>query len=97
MRIHLGAAALVVVAGLVLGVSAVEWAVLAVCVGSVIGAECLNTAVEFVVDLVCPQFDERAGRAKDCAAGAVLVVAVAAAVAGLAVFTPHALDLIAPR
>lgn len=66
--------------------SAGEWCALVLTMASVIGAEVLNTAVEYVVDLVCPERDERARRAKDAAAGAVLVFAVAAVVVAVVLF-----------
>jgi undecaprenol kinase len=54
----------------------------------VIGAELLNTAIEQAVDICLPHPDPRAKRAKDTAAGAVLIVASAAAIAGLIIFAP---------
>ncbi len=87
-RIHLAVAVLVVVAGLVLQVGATSMAVLAVCIALVMAAECMNTAVEAVVDLVSPGYHELARRAKDCAAGAVLLCAAGSVAAGLLVFVP---------
>ena len=56
-------------------------------------AELFNTAIESLVDLVSPEYDEMAGFAKDVAAGAVLVAAIAAAVIGAIIFTPYLLSL----
>lgn len=88
MRIHVFAAVVVVLLGLLLQISAWEWAVCIALIGLVIGAELLNTAVEQTVDICSPDLDPRAKRAKDTAAGAVLVVALAAAAAGLIIFLP---------
>ena len=88
VRLQLLAAIGVVAFGAVVGLSAVEWALVALCCGSVLGAELLNTAIEHVVDLASPEWKELAGRAKDAAAGGVLVVSLAAAIVGLVVFVP---------
>lgn len=84
-RIHLGLAAGVVVAGGLARLSAAGWAIVALAIGLVLAAELFNTALEAVVDLVSPEDHPLAKRAKDVAAGAVLVAALAAAAAGAAV------------
>ncbi|HTW83398.1 MAG TPA: diacylglycerol kinase family protein [Candidatus Sulfotelmatobacter sp.] len=83
VRIHAGIVAVVVVGGVVIRLPLLGWAVVALAVGLVLGAELLNTALEAVVDLVSPQDHPLAKLAKDCAAAAVLVAALAAAAAGL--------------
>ena len=88
MRIHVFAAMVVVMLGLLLQISAWEWVVCIALIGLVIGAELLNTAIEQAVDICSPNLDPRAKRAKDTAAGAVLIVALAAAAAGLIIFAP---------
>ena len=60
------------------------------CIAAVFAAECVNTAIESVVDLVSPEYHELARRAKDCGAGAVLVFAVVALVVAAVVFGPRA-------
>lgn len=55
-----------------------EWGVLILTVALVLCAEGFNTAVEHAVDLACPKETPRAGFAKDIAAGAVLICALAA-------------------
>jgi diacylglycerol kinase len=87
-RIHLFAAAAVVAAGAALGLSDAEWAIIAVCIASVIGMEAMNTGLEYLTDLVSPEHHPLAGRAKDAAAAAVLIAAAGAAVAGLFIFLP---------
>ena len=86
MRIHFGAAALVLIAGLALGVSRVELLALLIAAGLVIVAELLNTAVEAAIDVATTSFDPRAKVAKDVAAGAVLVCAFIAVGVGYIVF-----------
>jgi diacylglycerol kinase len=52
----------------------------------VLAAEAMNTALEYLVDLVSPEYNELAGKAKDAAAAAVLILAIAAAIIGLMIF-----------
>jgi len=87
-RNHLIAAAAVTGAGWLAGLPAAGWGVLALAIGLVTAAECMNTAIEYLTDLVMPDHHERAGKIKDLAAGAVLLCAIAAAAAGIAVFWP---------
>lgn len=88
-RIHLLAAVVVVAAGLYFRISRTEWAVLAVCIALVMALEAANTAIEYLTDLVSPDFHPLAGKAKDVAAAAVLVAALGAAAAGLVIFGPR--------
>ena len=60
-----------------------KWVAVLMCSGMVLAAEALNTAVEYVVDLVSPEYHVLAGKAKDVAAGAVLFTAVFSGVAAL--------------
>lgn len=85
LRLHALAAALVAAAGVVLHVRALDWAILALAIGLVAAAELLNTAVEAAVDLASPADHPLAKLAKDTAAAAVLVAALAAVAAGIAV------------
>lgn len=55
--------------------------------------ELFNTAIEKLTDLVSPHYDENAGKVKDLAAGAVLVVSIAAIGLGLLLFLPHLIIL----
>ena len=76
------------IAGLVFGLTSVEWCLIVLCIGLMWTAELLNTSVEVLVDLLSPEYHERARVAKDVAAAAVLCSAVASAVVGLIVFIP---------
>ena len=88
-RIHAVATVLVVVAGALLRISAFDWALIALAVLCVWSAEAMNTAIEFVVDLVSPEHHPLAAKAKDVAAGAVLVAAIGSLIVGALVFGPH--------
>jgi diacylglycerol kinase len=94
-RIHAAATVLAVGAGFALGISRGEWCAVIGVIGLVWMAEGMNTAVESVVDLVSPERQPLAGRAKDVAAGAVLCAALAAAVVGALIFAPRLWVLLA--
>ncbi len=87
-RFHLFAATVVVLIGWGLEVSTSEWAVLALCIGSVLAAEAFNTAIEQLGDAVSLQPNERVGRAKDLGSAGVLIAALFSAVAGALIFGP---------
>ncbi|HEY2688322.1 MAG TPA: diacylglycerol kinase family protein [Streptosporangiaceae bacterium] len=91
MRVHLAAAVAAVVAGLVLKISAVDWACVLLAIGLVLTAEMLNTVVESLVDLYTDEYHPLAKIAKDTAAGAVLISSAAALGVGIAVFVPRVL------
>jgi diacylglycerol kinase (ATP) len=93
-RIHLVATLGVVGLGLALGVSKLEWVALILAIVSVWTAEALNTALEFLCDVASPEFHPLVEKAKDVAAGAVLVAAVGAAGIGLLVLGPPLLLLV---
>lgn len=86
MRVHLGAAFYVVLAGFVTDLSAPEWAAVLLCIGLVLALELVNTAIEHTCDSITKEYAEPIKRAKDCAAGAVLCAAVIAAAVGCIVF-----------
>ncbi|MDD3336180.1 MAG: diacylglycerol kinase family protein [Eubacteriales bacterium] len=88
MVIHFAAMSVVVVFGALLRISATEWMICVILFGAVFMAELFNTSIETVVDMICPQRDPRAKLAKDTAAGAVLFMAVAAAIVGCIIFLP---------
>ena len=87
--VHLLATLGVCGAGLYFGLSREEWLWICVAIVLVWSAEALNTALEQLADAVHPQRHPGIGRAKDLAAGAVLVAAIGAAVIGGVVFWPH--------
>ncbi|WP_308638863.1 diacylglycerol kinase family protein [Paenibacillus silvisoli] len=89
MQIHVVCAVIVNAAGLLIGLSRMEWIVIIAAQTAVLAAELMNTAVEHVVDLVSPEKHPLAKAAKDTAAGGVLLTAIGAVIIGLFVFIPH--------
>ena len=86
--IHSAIAIFVLIAGLWIGLPPRDWAVIALTAALVFTAEFINTAVEAAVDLVSPQAHPLAKVAKDVAAGAVLICALAAIAIGLLILGP---------
>lgn len=89
MRVHLAISAAVTLAGVWLNITTTEWAIIFVAAGVVFAAETLNTVVESLVDLVSPDHHPLAKIAKDAAAGAVLLAAIAALGVGLVTLLPR--------
>lgn len=86
--IHLIIAFLVTVAGLFFHISSLEWCILVITIAIVLGAEAFNSSLEKLTDLVSPEYNNEAGKVKDIAAAAVLLVAMAAVIIGLIIFLP---------
>ena len=93
MQIHCMAAVLVVIFGAALQISREEWFTCLILFAIVMSLECVNTAVEAVVDLATQERHPLAKKAKDAAAGAVLIAAIFAAVIGLWIFVPKLLAI----
>jgi diacylglycerol kinase len=87
--LHAIATGVVLATGFFVGLSRLEWCAIVLAMMAVWTAEALNTAIEIVVDLASPAVHPLAGRAKDVAAGAVLISACGAVVVGILVFAPH--------
>ena len=92
--VHAAATALVVVAGLFFGITPLEWCALVLAITAVWVAEALNTAFEFLADVASPEFHPLVKRAKDVAAGAVLIAAIGSLIIGLLVLGPHIIELL---
>jgi diacylglycerol kinase len=88
-KIHLIFAILAIVCGVLFQITSLEWAIIFLCIGSVLSLEAVNTAIEQIVDLVSPEYHELAKNAKDVAAGAVLIAAMIAILVGTLIFIPY--------
>lgn len=94
-RIHLVAGTFVLSTHWILALNAVEWAVLLLCIGTVLCLEAMNTAVEITVNLVTREQHPLAGQAKDVAAGAVLMGVFVALAAWGVICIPKIVNLLA--
>lgn len=88
VQVHLSVAVVIIILGYLLNISSTEWSIICLTMGFVIAAEAMNTAVEYLTDLASPGFHILARKAKDAAAGAVLIAAVFAIIVGLFIFVP---------
>ena len=94
MKIIFTSAILTVLAALFLKVNSNDWCVLLICIGLVMSLEMMNSAIEGIVDLVSPQQNEKAGRIKDMAAGAVLVAVFISLIIGVIILGKYFLVFI---
>lgn len=81
-------AVIVIILGFLLKISISEWIICLLLIGCVLSAELMNTAIETVVDMYTREKNVLAEKAKDISAGAVLIIAVVAAIIGLIIFIP---------
>lgn len=66
----------------------IDWAILVIVVGVIIGMELINTAIENLVDMVSFKYNYNAKKIKDVAAAATLVMTLMAIIVGLLIFIP---------
>jgi len=92
--VHFFAAICVIMAGFFFRLSAVEWSVILLTIGLVFAMEAVNTAIEKIADMISPEYNETIKQIKDLAAGAVLFVAIAAAITGLLIFAPKVISFL---
>jgi len=93
-RIHLVATLLAIFMGYALHITVNEWLWIILCMAIVLITELLNTAIEFLTNLVSPDYNELAGHVKDISAGAVVIAAIFALITALVIFLPKLLLLI---
>lgn len=94
MKIHISIMLLVIIMGLVLKITVVEWFICLIWFALVIAGELFNTAMEIAIDLAMPKKNQQAKLAKDISAGAVLVLAISSAITGLLIFIPKIITLL---
>lgn len=88
-RIHIATAIAVMALGTYFQISGSDWIILILAIISVLFAETINTAFEYLCDVVSPQKNEAVKHAKDIAAGAVLITAIGAVIIGAIVLLPY--------
>ncbi|OGH16574.1 MAG: hypothetical protein A3C30_05295 [Candidatus Levybacteria bacterium RIFCSPHIGHO2_02_FULL_40_18] len=94
LKIHLFLAILIIAASFLLGLSNIEKIIALVMIVLVFSAEMVNTALEEMTDLITNEHREEAKRAKDVAAGMVLVTAIGAIIVGIVIFAPYIIELL---
>ncbi len=93
--IHLAAALLAIIAGIVFKISLSEWVFIFIAIGLVFTSEAINTSIEKLSDFVSPEKRSSIKEVKDLASAGVLISAITALIIGLIVFVPKILALIA--
>jgi len=88
-RIHLAAVIAVCAAGFYLEITVNEWLAVLLCMALVLTAEAINSSLEYTVDLVTKEYHPLAEKAKDMAAGAVLIAALFSAIIAAVIFYPY--------
>ena len=94
IRIQSAIGLIAIILGFVFQISLPEWLAIIICIGLVIGAECINTAIEAIVDRVSLDLHPLSKLAKDAAAGGVLVFSIMSFVVALVIFLPPLLALL---
>ena len=87
--IQIATAVLVLLVGFLFDVAIYEWCLLVIAIRIVLISEIINTSIEYLTNIVSPDYNKEAGKVKDLTAGAVLVSAIVAALIGCFVFIPH--------
>ena len=93
-RFHLLATIIACLSGVYLGLSHVEWVLILIQIGLVLGAEAFNTAIEKLCNFVSPTHHTLIGQVKDLAAAGVLITSCIAAIIGIVIFLPKILAII---
>lgn len=93
IKVQLGIAVLMTVAGFVFQISNTEWMLQFFAIGLVMGIEGVNTAIEKLADFVHPDYHEKIGFIKDISAGAVMLVSLVAVIIGLLIYIPKLMVL----
>lgn len=92
-RIQYLTALLVIIAGLFFSLSETEWMIIFLCFAVVLSFEIINSAIEKLCDLVCPQFNLTIKKVKDMSASAVLLSAIISFIVGCIIFLPKIIAL----
>lgn len=92
LRVLVFIAALVIALGFYFDVDRFEWCILLLCIGLVIGLEMINSSIENLVDLVTLEKKPLAGKIKDIAAGAVLLVSILSTIIGIIIFSKYVFE-----
>ena len=85
---------LTVILSILLRIARHEWMIVLLCIGTVLSAEMMNSALEKLCDYVQPSFSLQIKIIKDVAAGAVLFICIISAITGALIFFPKLWQLI---
>jgi diacylglycerol kinase (ATP) len=94
MKVHIVIAAVILLTGYLLSIEPHEWKWLIICIGFVLATELINTAIEYLVNFISPDYHPLAGKIKDLSAAGVLIAALTALIIGLIIFVPRIMFLL---
>jgi len=94
MTIHISMTLTIVILGILLHITRLEWVICIFLLGMIMATELINTALEAVVDLITQEYHPLAKVAKDTASAAVFIFSIIAAIIGLLIFVPHLISLL---
>ena len=92
-RIQYVIALVIIIAGLFFALSETEWMIIFLCFAVVLSFEIINSAIEKLCDLVCPQFNLTIKKVKDMSASAVLLASFISFIVGCIIFLPKIVHL----
>lgn len=93
-RIQLIIGIFTVILSTLLNLSQLEWIAILLCIGTVLSAEMMNSALEKFCDYSHPSFNLQIKVIKDMAAGAVLFLCITSAITGALIFLPKLWQLL---
>lgn len=88
LTIHISVAIVVILAGILLKITQMQWLFILMCIGIIMATELINTSIEATIDLISPEYNQLAKIAKDTASAAVFVFSFVALSGGLIIFIP---------
>lgn len=94
LKIQLLIGIAVIIVGIILKLTYVEFGIIILTIGMVIFAELINTAIEIILDLYSQEYNENIKVAKDLASGAVLLTALVSVIIGLIIFMPKIINIL---
>lgn len=92
-RIQYIIASVMIIAGIFFSISLTEWMIILLCFAVVLSFEIINSAIEKLCDLVCPDFNLTIKKVKDMSASAVLLAAIISFIIGCIIFLPKIIAL----
>jgi len=93
-KIHTVFALMVIAAGVFFKIANIEWIVITICIGAVLAAELINTAIEGLCNIIHKEEHPVIKLIKDVSAAAVLIVAITSIICGAVIFIPKILSII---
>lgn len=91
-RIQVFIGIIAIILGFLLNISVIEWCIIVLAMGFVLGAEAVNSSIELLSDKVEEAYSESIRRIKDTAASSALIVSISAFIIGCLIFLPKIID-----